>query len=80
MNMGSDEMVVIDQLADSVMAIVGKKLEKRHILEPLGVRRRNSDDWLIEQKLDWRLRQPLSAGLAMTYEWIGKNALPRAAE
>jgi GDP-D-mannose 3',5'-epimerase len=87
-NIGSDEMVTIDQLADIIMAIAGKKLEKRHIPGPLGVRGRNSDNRLIEDKLDWRPKQPLSVGLAVTYEWIknrvmakiGKNAFPQAAE
>ena len=69
-NIGSDEMVTINQLADSIMAIAGKKLEKRHIPGPLGVRGRNSDNRLIEEKLGWRPERPLSAGLATTYEWI----------
>ena len=87
-NIGSDEMVTIDQLADCIMAIAGKKLEKRHIPGPLGVRGRNSDNRLIEKKLGWRPEQPLSVGLAATYEWvenqvrakIGENAFPQAAE
>jgi GDP-D-mannose 3', 5'-epimerase len=87
-NIGSDEMVTIDQLADCIMAIAGKKLEKRHIPGPLGVRGRNSDNRLIQEKLGWRPEQPLSTGLAMTYEWIesqvaakiGNNAFPQAAE
>ena len=69
-NIGSDEMVSIDQLADSIMAIAGKQIEKRHILGPLGVRGRNSENKLIEEKLGWKPTQPLSAGLAVTYEWI----------
>jgi nucleoside-diphosphate-sugar epimerase len=87
-NIGSDEMVTIDQLADIIMAIAGKKLDKRHIPGPLGVRGRNSDNRLIEGRLGWRPEQPLSAGLASTYAWIenqvmakiGKNVFPQAAE
>ena len=87
-NIGSDEMVTINQLADSIMAIAGKKLEKRHIPGPLGVRGRNSDNRLIQEKLGWRPEQPLSAGLALTYAWIdgqvqaktGTIAFPQAAE
>ena len=87
-NIGSDEMVTINQLADSIMAIAGKKLEKRHIPGPLGVRGRNSDNRLIQGKLGWRPEQPLSAGLALTYAWIdgqvraktGTIAFPQAAE
>jgi GDP-D-mannose 3',5'-epimerase len=67
---GCEDMVAIGQLADSIMAIVGKKLRKRRIPGPLGVRGRNSDNRFIEQKLGWRLEQPLSAGLAITCDWI----------
>jgi nucleoside-diphosphate-sugar epimerase len=87
-NIGSDEMVTINQLADGIMAIAGKRLEKRHIPGPLGVRGRNSDNRLIEEKLGWRPEQPLSAGLAITYAWVesqvraksGTIAFPQAAE
>jgi nucleoside-diphosphate-sugar epimerase len=87
-NIGSDEMVTINQLADSIMVIAGKKLEKRHIPGPLGVRGRNSDNRLIAEKLGWKPEQPLSAGLAVTYAWIesqvraktGTIAFPQAAE
>ena len=50
-NIGSDEMVTINQLADMAMEIAGKKLAKRHIEGPLGVRGRNSDNRLIFEKL-----------------------------
>jgi len=53
-NIGSDEMVTIDQLADMVMDIAGKQLTKRHIPGPLGVRGRNSDNWLINKNLGWK--------------------------
>jgi len=74
-NIGSDEMVTINQLADMIMAIAGKRLEKRHIKGPLGVRGRNSDNRLIEEKLGWKPSQPLSAGLAVTYEWIERQVV-----
>jgi nucleoside-diphosphate-sugar epimerase len=74
-NIGSDEMVTINQLADMIMAIAGKRLEKRHITGPLGVRGRNSDNRLIEEKLGWNPSQPLSAGLAVTYEWIERQVI-----
>lgn len=69
-NIGSDEMVTIDQLADMVAEISGKKLTKKHIQGPLGVRGRNSDNRLIEEKLGWRARRPLKDGLKKTYQWI----------
>ena len=69
-NIGSDEMVSINGLADIVGGIAAKKLRKRHIPGPLGVRGRNSDNKLIAEKLGWRPDQPLSEGLRKTYEWI----------
>ena len=78
-NIGSDEMVTINQLADMIMAIAGKRLEKRHIPGPLGVRGRNSDNRLIEKKLGWKPSQPLSTGLAMSFEWIERQVLAHQA-
>lgn len=72
-NIGSEEMVTIDQLADAIMQIAGKRVHKRHIPGPLGVRGRNSDNRLIRQKLDWAPSQPLSAGLEITYAWIERQ-------
>jgi GDP-D-mannose 3', 5'-epimerase len=69
-NIGSDEMVTINHLAYSVMEIAGKKLSVHHISGPLGVRGRNSDNKLIEQKLRWRPSRPLREGLETTYSWI----------
>ena len=74
-NVGSEEMVTINQLADMIMAIAGKRLEKQHITGPLGVRGRNSDNRLIEEKLGWKPAQPLSDGLAVTYEWIERQVM-----
>jgi len=72
-NIGSDEMVAIGQLANMVMEIAGKNLTKNYIPGPLGVRGRNSDNRLITEKLDWRPIQPLKVGLEKTYEWIEKQ-------
>ena len=52
-NIGSDEMVTIDQLVDIVAGIAGKSIKKRHIDGPTGVRGRNSDNRLIREKLSW---------------------------
>jgi GDP-D-mannose 3', 5'-epimerase len=71
----SGEMITINQLADMAMAIAGKRVEKRHITGPLGVRGRNSDNRLIEEKLGWKPSQPLSDGLAVTYEWIERQVM-----
>ncbi len=72
-NVGSDEMVTINELADMAMKIAGKKLSIKHIPGPLGVRGRNSDNNLIEKKLGWRPSQPLAAGLETTYRWIDEQ-------
>lgn len=69
-NIGSEEMVTINQLVDIVADIAGKKIEKNHIPGPTGVRGRNSDNRLIREKLDWAPSQSLRAGLEKTYEWI----------
>jgi nucleoside-diphosphate-sugar epimerase len=69
-NIGSEEMVTINQLAELVMDVAGKKLSIRHIKGPLGVRGRNSDNQLIFEKLGWRPSRPLCEGLEKTYAWV----------
>jgi nucleoside-diphosphate-sugar epimerase len=69
-NIGSEEMVSINQLAETVMAIAGKPLAIRHIRGPLGVRGRNSDNRLIHERLQWRPERSLREGLEKTYAWI----------
>lgn len=69
-NIGSEEMVTIDQLAGITMEIAHKKLAINHIPGPTGVRGRNSDNKLIEEKLGWIQSQPLRYGLEKTYWWI----------
>jgi nucleoside-diphosphate-sugar epimerase len=74
-NIGSDERVSINQLADLVAQIAGKTIQKKHIPGPLGVRGRNSDNHLIFKKLGWRPTQTLEAGLRKTYAWIEQQIL-----
>lgn len=69
-NIGSDEMVTINQLALITAKIAGKEITIKHIEGPQGVRGRNSDNTLIEQKLGWRPAQPLRDGMVKTYSWI----------
>ncbi|MEX0891377.1 MAG: NAD-dependent epimerase/dehydratase family protein, partial [Gemmatimonadota bacterium] len=82
-NIGSDEMVSINQLADMVMDLAGKPLSVRHVPGPLGVRGRTSDNRLIHERLGWKPTRPLREGLEQTYEWIvermGERARPAAA-
>jgi GDP-D-mannose 3',5'-epimerase len=72
-NIGSDEMVTINQLVRYVTDISGKEVYVRHIDGPTGVRGRNSDNKLIKEKLGWQPTQPLYDGLIKTYEWINKQ-------
>ena len=69
-NIGSDEMVTINQLAHMAMDIAGKKLNFKHIPGPLGVRGRNSDNHLIKEKLGWAPNLSLRIGMEKTYKWI----------
>lgn len=69
-NIGSDEMVTINKLADIASQIAGKKLTKKHIPGPLGVRGRTSDNTLIFEKLGWKPNYPLKKGIESTYNWI----------
>ncbi len=70
-NIGSEEMVSINGLVDMVSRIAGKKLIKKHVTTgPQGVRGRNSDNRLIEEKLNWKPSRPLEEGIEATYRWI----------
>lgn len=69
-NIGSEEMVSINQLVELVADISGKSIEKNHVPGPLGVRGRNSDNRLIKERLDWAPSNSLRQGLEKTYEWI----------
>jgi GDP-D-mannose 3',5'-epimerase len=69
-NLGSDEMVSINQLVDIVSGVAGKKVDIRHIDGPMGVRGRNSDNDLCRRVLGWEPGIKLAEGLAPTYQWI----------
>jgi nucleoside-diphosphate-sugar epimerase len=69
-NVGSEEMVTINQLVGMVADIAGKTIHINHIDGPLGVRGRNSDNRLIQEKLGWAPSQTLIQGLEKTYAWI----------
>ncbi len=78
-NIGSEEMVSINRLVDMVCEIAGKRLHKRHVAGPTGVRGRRSDNRLITEKLHWRPTQSLMDGLEKTYAWIESQLLRSAA-
>jgi nucleoside-diphosphate-sugar epimerase len=69
-NIGSEEMVTINGLTDLACSFEDKQLIKKHISGPQGVRGRNSDNRLIEEKLRWKPKYALEDGLKKTYFWI----------
>ncbi len=69
-NIGSDEMVSINELGKMIMEIAGKRLSIRNVPGPLGVRGRVSDNRMIRKKLAWAPSRPLREGLQKTYPWI----------
>lgn len=74
-NLGSEQMISINDLVDIVSEIAGKSLEKIHIPGPIGVLGRTSHNKLIEEKLNWRPDEDLRSGLAKTYAWIASQVL-----
>jgi GDP-D-mannose 3', 5'-epimerase len=76
-NIGSDEMVSINDLARMIIDIAGKRIAVEHIAGPLGVRGRNSDNALIKEKLGWAPAGALTQGLAKTYPWIAEQVKRR---
>jgi nucleoside-diphosphate-sugar epimerase len=74
-NIGSDEMVSINQLVDMASSVEGKLISRRHKLDaPTGVRGRNSDNRLIRKVLGWDYEVSLEEGVRRTYEWIKEQA------
>ena len=79
LNLGSNELVTINQLVDLVEDIAGVKLNRRYKLDaPKGVNGRNSDNTKILEYLDWEPSIRLKDGLAKTFEWIQKEMLALA--
>ena len=74
-NIGSEEMVSINELVDIAAKVADKEIEKNHIDGPLGVRGRNSNNDLIREKLDWDYTMTLEEGIKKTYDWINEEQL-----
>jgi nucleoside-diphosphate-sugar epimerase len=85
-NIGSEEMVSINELAKMVISISDKKIKVRNIEGaefeakygfkcPLGVRGRNSDNNLYENNIGWKVSRPLKTGVIETYKWISKEVM-----
>jgi nucleoside-diphosphate-sugar epimerase len=72
-NIGSEEMVTINELAQQAINISGKQINIKNVPGPTGVRGRNSDNKLIQEKLGWSPNYPLHKGLTETYQWISKQ-------
>jgi nucleoside-diphosphate-sugar epimerase len=71
LNLGTDQLVTVDELIDLVCTIAGKRLTKKHDLsKPQGVRGRNSDNTLLHRTLGWEPSIRLEQGLPDTYRWI----------
>jgi nucleoside-diphosphate-sugar epimerase len=76
LNLGTEELVTINQLVDLVANIAGKSLRKRHNLQgPQGVRGRNSDNSRLRRELDWEPSISLRQGLGQTYPWIQQELI-----
>jgi len=70
-NIGSEEMVTINQLTDIASRVAGKPIKRNHKMDaPLGVRGRNSNNNVVRRELGWDYEQPLEEGIRKTYEWI----------
>lgn len=77
LNLGSNEIVTVNQLVDLVCEIAGKRLKKVHDLtKPQGVRGRNSDNTLLRSVIGWEPPTRLRSGLASTYAWVASRVLP----
>ena len=74
-NIGSDEMISINNLALMAADIAGYKISINNIPGPLGVRGRNSENTMIQEKLGWAPGQTLRAGMEKTYAWIREQVL-----
>jgi nucleoside-diphosphate-sugar epimerase len=72
-NIGSEEMIAIQDFANMAIDISGKKLTIKNIDGPTGVRGRNSDNDLIRRMLDWDYKQSLREGMEKTYHWISEQ-------
>jgi nucleoside-diphosphate-sugar epimerase len=71
LNLGTDELVTINQLVDMVASVAGRQVRKKHDpSKPQGVRGRNSDNSRLRQALGWEPKTLLREGLAPTYRWI----------
>jgi nucleoside-diphosphate-sugar epimerase len=69
-NIGSEEMVTINELVETTARVAGKEVQKIHIDGPLGVRGRNSNNDVVRRELGWDYSQTLEEGIRKTHNWI----------
>ena len=70
-NIGSDEVISINDFAQMIIDISGKQISIKNVdVQQVGVRGRNSDNTMIKEKLGWSPMQPLKVGIEKTYKWI----------
>lgn len=79
-NIGSEELISIDELARMCIGFSGKKLRLEHVPGPIGVRGRRSDNRLISERLGWASRLPLNVGMAKTYTWVEQQVRQAAGQ
>jgi nucleoside-diphosphate-sugar epimerase len=72
-NIGSEEMVTINQLVECAAKASGKSINIKHVDGPTGVRGRNSDNTLIREKLNWDYSQSLQEGINKICSWINEQ-------
>ena len=78
-NIGTKEIITIDQMVDMVADIAKKKIVKKHIQGPVGAQGRGSDNRLIREKLGWEPTEKIRAGLEKTYPWVEEQVMSRLA-
>lgn len=78
LNIGSEEMVTINELVAITAKVAGKTISTKHIPGPLGVRGRNSDNALIREVLGWDYKLTLEEGITKTYSWIAAQIIGKA--
>ena len=79
-NIGSEEMVTINELVNTAARVSGKDVQKIHIDGPLGVRGRNSNNDLVREHLGWDYSQTLEEGIRKTYNWIQEQIMNKSLE
>ncbi len=77
-NIGSEEMVSLNQFADMIIGISGKQLSVKHIEGPIGVNGRNSDNTLVSEAIGWQPKTNLYQGIERTFHWINNQVNPHS--